>query len=375
MLDCKVINKFHDGHILPLILLQKISLLPLGRIKKIRIFTKHKNKKKKGTIMVLIANPIYDSVFKYMMEDERVAKIMLSALLQKEVIKLEMRPHEYTGVTQRKISMMRIDFAATIRNEDGSIQLILIELQKTWLVTETLRFRQYLGSQYIDKKNVPDKNINPKGYGLPIVSIYILGHKLGELQEPVVYVRRKYLDYNSNPIETGVPDPFIESLTHDSIIIQIPYLKGKVRNKLERLLQVFDQSYCVKDNEHIMEIDESGMEVEEQLVVDRLIKAAVEPEVRRDMDVEDEILSEIESRDTTIMMKNREIELMNQELNQKDQELNQKDQELNQKDQELNQKSNMLTSMISLFKKQGMTDEKIAKELNITPEELIKLLK
>ena len=32
--------------------------------------------------MVLIANPIYDSVFKYMMEDDRVAKIMLSALLQ-----------------------------------------------------------------------------------------------------------------------------------------------------------------------------------------------------------------------------------------------------------------------------------------------------
>ena len=34
MLDRKVKNKFFDGHILPLILLQKISLLPLGRIKK-----------------------------------------------------------------------------------------------------------------------------------------------------------------------------------------------------------------------------------------------------------------------------------------------------------------------------------------------------
>ncbi|MBM6962172.1 hypothetical protein H6A61_15165, partial [Bacteroides caecigallinarum] len=271
--------------------------------------------------MVLIANPIYDSVFKYMMEDDRVAKIMLSALLQKEIIHLEMRPHEYTGVTQRKISMMRIDFAATIKNEDGTQQLILIELQKTWLVTETLRFRQYLGSQYIDKKNVPDKDVNPKGYGLPIVSIYILGHKLGDLQEPVVYVRRKYLDYNSNPIENGVPDPFIESLTHDSIIIQIPYLKGKVRNRLERLLQVFDQTYRLKDNEHIMEIDERGLEIEEQLVVDRLIKAAVEPDVRRDMDVEDEILSEIESRDTTIMMKNKELELKNKELESKSQEL------------------------------------------------------
>ena len=34
--------------------------------------------------MTIIANPIYDVVFKYMMEDERVAKLLLSALLQKE---------------------------------------------------------------------------------------------------------------------------------------------------------------------------------------------------------------------------------------------------------------------------------------------------
>ena len=313
--------------------------------------------------MVLIANPIYDSVFKYMMEDDRVAKIMLSALLQKEIIHLEMRPHEYTGVTQRKISMMRIDFAATIKNDDGTQQLILIELQKTWLVTETLRFRQYLGSQYIDKKNVPDRDVNPKGYGLPIVSIYILGHKLGDLQEPVVYVRRKYLDYNSNPIENGVPDPFIESLTHDSIIIQIPYLRGKVRNRLERLLQVFDQTYRLKDNEHIMEIDERGLEIEEQLVVDRLIKAAVEPDVRRDMDVEDEILSEIE-----------ELESKSQELESKSQELESKSQELESKSQELSAKNKMLANMIGLFRKQGLSDGDIAKELNIGIDELSEYL-
>ena len=30
--------------------------------------------------MTFIANPIYDVVFKYLMEDERVAKILLSAL-------------------------------------------------------------------------------------------------------------------------------------------------------------------------------------------------------------------------------------------------------------------------------------------------------
>lgn len=40
--------------------------------------------------------------------------------------------------------MFRIDFGATVREADGSERLVLIELQKTWLETETLRFRQYL---------------------------------------------------------------------------------------------------------------------------------------------------------------------------------------------------------------------------------------
>jgi hypothetical protein len=32
--------------------------------------------------MVTVANPIYDIVFKYLMEDERIARTILSALLQ-----------------------------------------------------------------------------------------------------------------------------------------------------------------------------------------------------------------------------------------------------------------------------------------------------
>jgi len=43
-----------------------------------------------------IANPIYDIVFKYLMEDERIARTILSALLKVEVVKVEVRPHEYS---------------------------------------------------------------------------------------------------------------------------------------------------------------------------------------------------------------------------------------------------------------------------------------
>ena len=219
----------------------------------------------------LIANPIYDSVFKFLMEDERAAKVLLSALLKQEVRDLKMRRNEYTNLSQTRISLFRIDFSARIKDISGKEQLVLIELQKTWLMTETLRFRQYLGTQYLNVENVS--------------SIYILGHKLGDLNEPVVYVRRRYLDYESQEIVQGVPDPFIESLTHDSIIVQIPYLRGRARNHLERLLSVFDQECRVPADEHLLQIDDEGMDLEGRLLVNRLVMAAASPKVRRDMQV------------------------------------------------------------------------------------------
>ncbi|WP_287643604.1 hypothetical protein, partial [Bacteroides sp.] len=267
--------------------------------------------------MTIIANPIYDAVFKFLMEDKKVAKIFLSALLKKDIIDLEMRRHEYTSMEHTRISLFRIDFSAKIRENDGAEHLVLIELQKTWLITETLRFRQYLGTQYLNKENIIEEK-NEHGqrrtYGLPIISIYILGHPLGNLTEPVVYVHRRYLDYDDNPLPS--PDPFIESLTHDSIIVQIPFLTGRTRNRLERLLSVFDQEYRQADSEHYLEINDEHLDDEVKCVVHRLLKAAAAPNVRRAMEIEDEILSEIEDRDTTIMMKNKEIEQKEQLIEQ-----------------------------------------------------------
>lgn len=292
---------------------------------------------------------------------------------EKEVRELKMCRNEYTNLQQTRISLFRIDFSAKLVDETGKEELVLIELQKTWLATETLRFRQYLGAQYMNKENMPESD-NPKGFGLPIISIYILGHKVGDLQHPVVYVRRHYLDSEDQPIDKGVPDPFIESLTHDSIIVQIPYLKSHARNHLERILSVFDQDYRIAADEHLLNINEEGMGVEERLLVNRLVMAAASPEIRRDMQVEDEILSEIEARDTTIMLKDKEIEQKDQEIELKEQEIEQKDQEIEQKSQEIEQKSQeieqLLRSSINNLSVRGMSASEIASILG-KPEELI----
>ena len=323
--------------------------------------------------MTIIANPIYDSVFKFLMEDERAAKVLLSALLKQEVRDLKMRRHEYTNLSQTRISLFRIDFSARIKDAAGKEQLVLIELQKTWLMTETLRFRQYLGTQYLDTENVSTGG-EGRGYGLPIISIYILGHKLGDLNEPVVYVRRRYLDYESREIAQGMPDPFIESLTHDSIIVQIPYLQGRARNHLERLLSVFNQDCRMPVDDHYLQIDDEDMDKDGRLLVNRLVMAAASPEVRRDMQVEDEILSEIEARDTTIMLKDKAIEQKDKEIEQKSQEIEQKSQEIEQKSQEIEQQKNILRATVRNLSQQGMSLQEIAAVLSVSEETVRGLL-
>ncbi len=258
--------------------------------------------------MVNIANPIYDSVFKYLMEDERIAKTLISALLKKEVVEVDMRRNEYTNVTRDNISMFRIDFGARIKEEDGSTKLVLIELQKTWLETETLRFRQYLGAQYANPENIL-KDCENDGYGIPMIAVYLLGHKVGDIEEPVLYVKHKALDYDGNHVTKGIPDPFVDSLTHDSIIVQIPRLRGHVNNRLDKVLSVFDQSLKEKGNHQVLSVDEDKFngDLEMMHILHRLITAASDSKLRQDMNVEDEFFSAIENRDTALMQKDKTI--------------------------------------------------------------------
>lgn len=265
--------------------------------------------------MIYIANPIYDIVFKYLMEDERVVKILLTALLKKPVVEVEMRKHEYTNVQRDKISMFRIDFAAKVREEDGSIRLVLIELQKTWLETETLRFRQYLGAQYANPDNML-KEDERKSRGISMVAVYLLGHRVGDIEEPVLYVKHQSFDYEGNVVTQGLPDPFVDSLTHNSILVQIPRLHGHVNNRLEELLSVFDQTRKNKDNRQVMDINEADYvdDAEMMLIINRLVAAAADPNIRQAMNDEEIYLRPIEDRDTAIMLRDKQLAEQGQQL-------------------------------------------------------------
>lgn len=338
--------------------------------------------------MISVANPIYDAVFKYLMEDERVAKTLLSALLKREVEEVELRKHEYTNGSRDKISMFRIDFGAKVRQDDGSLKLILIELQKTWLETETLRFRQYLGTQYANPDNILKEN-NPMGYGIPMVTVYMLGHRVGDIEEPVLYVNHKAFDYDGKEVVNGIPDPFVDSLVHDSIIVQIPLLRGQINNRLEEVLSVFDQTHKDKSNRQVLNIDEEIYSGDEEMnrIIHRLLSAASDAKLRQDMNVEDEYFTAIENRDTAIMLRDKKIaerdaqlaeqgaQLAEQgaRLAEQGAQLAQKDCQLAEKDGQLAEKDMMLAKTIKMLLSAGLSIESIAVNMNIDSSEVERL--
>lgn len=307
--------------------------------------------------MIYIANPIYDIVFKYMMEDERVVKILLSALLKKPVVEVEMRKHEYSNVQRDKISMFRIDFGAKVQDDDGSTHLVLIELQKTWLETETLRFRQYLGAQYANPDNMMKEDGCPSR-GIPMVSVYLLGHRVGDIEEPVLYVRHRSFDYDGNVVTKGLPDPFVDSLTHNSILVQIPLLRGRVNNRLEEILSVFDQTRRNKDNGQVMNINESDYanDAEMMVIIHRLVAAAADAQVRLDMNAEDEFFKAIEDRDTAIM--------------QRDKQLAEKDEQIAEKDEQLAESRAVILDLVRHLKASGLSTGQIASMTKLSEDEI-----
>ena len=322
-------------------------------------------------MFIHVANPIYDSVFKYIMEDERIAKTMLSALLKKEVVHVTVRPHEYSNTTRDTLSMFRIDFAATVREREGDVEkdrVVLIELQKTWLNTETLRFRQYLGAQYSNKNNI--READEKGFAYPMVAVYLLGHKVGNIKEPIVYVNHDVFDYNGNIVKEGSEEPFVESLTHNSIIVQIPLLHGNVNNRLEKVLSVFDQTQVEGNTQQVLKIDEDKYADDNDMlyVLHKLTAAAANSEMRQDMNVEDEYYKAIEDRDTAIMQRDKILKEQSEQLSQQSEQLSLKDEQLSLKDEQLR-------NMAKVLFDKGMTEEQISEMTGINVENITKLLK
>ncbi|MBX2892352.1 MAG: hypothetical protein KF734_15605 [Saprospiraceae bacterium] len=293
--------------------------------------------------MVEIANPIYDVVFKYLMNDEKVAKLLLSAIIGREVVSLEFRPTEHHFPVGELLAVLRMDFSARIVDENGEQELVIIELQKAKLASDIMRFRRYLGEQYANKENMVREPAPEYPYrkALPILSIYFLGHTLEHTKAPVVRVNRHYIDAATGE-QIREKEEFIESLTHDSIIIQIPYLKGHRRTELEQLLALFDQSGTT-DDPHFIAVNEHELPERYRPLLRRLQKAIADPTIRQSMDAEDDLIEEIKDYQRLISEKERIISEKERTISEKERTISEKERTISEKERTISEKERTIS--------------------------------
>ena len=248
-----------------------------------------------------IANPIYDAAFKYLMQDDRAARLLVGRIAGLDIESLELRPQELAvprdasprddgEAVQAPLALFRMDFAARVRTPDGGERQVLIEIQKTNAPTVVERFRAYLGQQLCSPANVIE---HPSGRreAAPIVTIYLLGYDLGLSDEAVLDVcPRATARRTGAEIDAG--HPFIAGIHHRSHIVQIPRLRGRRRDELERVLSIFDQGEAriERGGAQVLTIDESAYPPEYGFVLRQLQRAASESDVRRFMEGEDQLL-------------------------------------------------------------------------------------
>ena len=277
-----------------------------------------------------IANPIYDSVFKHLMENLEIARGLIARLLGVEILDLTPQPHEVTerqaagvGDAQALMRVYRIDFSATMKLADGREHRVLIELQKASKCEAVSRFRNYLARHYA----VPATAKSP----LPIVAIYLLGFELSANLPKVTRVKRQYLHGVSGEVLAENRVTFIEQLTHDAVVVQIPSIDESSETELERLLQIFNQHYLDSENPHYLRVPQYLEQNDDPLVrsaLRTLLMAGADEETVRQMEVEDEIVGVLDELDVAKQEAVEERRLKEEALRKQEEERQQKEEAL-----------------------------------------------
>jgi hypothetical protein len=318
--------------------------------------------------IVAIANPVYDVVFKYLMEDNAAAKLVVSSIIGEKVVHLEPKPQERITENNEKkekaekkgvkkaeelpLTIYRLDFTAKIKTPDG-YKLVIIEMQKASLPTDIMRFRSYLGKQYADVSNAVSGD-DGKSEPVQIYAIYFLGKDLGICDTPVLSITPEVRDVATQQI-VQARSRFIDLLNHKEWVIQISCLKKRRRNELEQLLSIFDQSNRTSDI-HILNVNEEDFPEKYRPVIRRLKMAASSTEVKRQMAEEDDVLRYLkdilrgahhEGREEMKKEMDKLMEEKDQAINENRKALNEKDQALNEKDQALNENRKALEAALA----------------------------
>lgn len=322
---------------------------------------------------MILANPIYDVVFKLLLNDLDVAKEFLSRVMGREILKLHPSSQEipikkvaHEGET---ITLLRMDFSAVVLDHENRETHVLIEIQKAKLSQDIGRFRNYLGEQYktlTETRWVHEESAEPSSTSedsekdhLPIFTVYLLNFKLDTDLPALIRVQREYKNASTEEaLDSKLHDEFIESLTHDAFIAQIPKLPNQPQSRLERTFALFNQRLIREGDRHKLYL-EDGTSLEDDVLIQKmsriLNKAVAESNIAKQMEQEDILQQDIE----------RGMRKLKKQISDLEKERNTA---LAKQEEERKQKEEALANIKTAYQKlinSGMTKEQAVELLNL----------
>ena len=337
---------------------------------------------------LIIPNPIYDVVFRYLMEDTDSAMIVLSTLINERIKKLYLEPLTHSEKkeiqteieiqdpkTKDDIKLFHLDFTALIELPDGSEELIMIELQKASEPDDIFRFKRYISKNFQkkQKKEITDPKtqaIETINKPIRLIPIFILNFRIeNEINDLLI---------KTNRIKTGIfknknlqkHNEFIDNLSYDIWIVQLPnlhnvfeedYKNDEYKQKLYTLLKLFDQKSKVKDNEHRLRIIRKIFPGFLDRVIKRIQAASINnPDLEDQMFAEDEYLK-------TLIKRDNKITFLEELLDKKDKALEDKDKAL---EDEKNKAKQLQLEFAKTLKENGVPIDVIHKKTGLLIREI-----
>jgi len=306
------------------------------------------------TDYLVIPNPIYDVVFRYLMQDYNSAMIILSTLINEKIKKLDFQPLTFTKkttvteyneqveekiikhfekekqkiiadnslseldkniaiseitikdpVTGKDIKLLHLDFAAVIEKENGEEEMVMIELQKAAYETDIFRFKQYISENFQKKRKIrktdPDTGQEIE-IELPyrLIPIFILNFKIEDEISDLMIKTQQIKTGIFTDKELNKKNEFIDHLSYELYVVQLPYLKiaedlyfesESYKGKLFALLKLFDQRAKKTDNECRLRLFRRLFPGFLDTVIKRLQSADIDnPDLEKQMRAEDHFL-------------------------------------------------------------------------------------
>jgi len=306
------------------------------------------------------------------MQNEKAAKLVLSTILEQEVIELQLEQQEVVGTDiKRDLRLFRLDFKATILDADGNSHKVLIELQKSKYSTDIRRFRNYLASGYSEvQSKVKDREGEDEDFDdeeqLPIIAIYILGYKLKEVPHLAVRAFPQIIDSVSKEL-LSIDSEFIKLLTHQTYILQARRLPEHRRTKLERFMMFFNQAWVADKNYYI---DMHDIPEEFSNIADILHTPVADEKFRQQLELEREMDKIFEEQQRKYELKIEEALLEKEEAQQREAEERKQKEEALKKAEETNSR---LLATARMMRQAGIPANDIAQTTGLPLEEIEKL--